>query len=116
MQQVVEALGVPVRDASADEPTLRGAGSVAQSWEAAPLEAAEAGPDGAVRVLDESQKVPGWPKAGKRLWDEDTRAGRLAVVRPAPVRMRLVTAREAGNRRHRPPQGHSARFDRLPTA
>ncbi|HWQ37502.1 MAG TPA: ATP-binding protein [Burkholderiales bacterium] len=81
VQQVVAGLGVPVRYASADEPTLRGAEWVGQQWEAARLEAAGAGKAGAVLVLDEIQKMPGWSEAVKRLWDEDTRARRpLKVV------------------------------------
>jgi uncharacterized protein len=39
VQQVTAELGVPVRYASADEPTLRGPEWVAQQWEAARLEA-----------------------------------------------------------------------------
>jgi hypothetical protein len=73
VQQVVEAAGLPVRFASADEPTLRGAEWIDQQWQAARLEAGHAGKSGAVLVLDEIQKVPGWSEAVKRLWDEDTR-------------------------------------------
>ncbi len=80
VQQVVAALGVPVRYASADEPTLRGSDWIAQQWEAARLEAARAGADGAVLVLDEIQKIPAWSEAVKRLWDEDTRARRRLKV------------------------------------
>ena len=81
VQQVTAGLGVPVRDTSADEPTLRGAGWIGQQWEAARLEAAGAGKGGAVLVLDEIQKIPAWSEAVKRLWDEDTRARRpLKVV------------------------------------
>lgn len=80
VQQVVEALGVPVRYASADEPTLRGADWIGQQWEAARLEAADGRADGAVLVLDEIQKIPGWSEAVKRLWDEDTRARRRLKV------------------------------------
>jgi hypothetical protein len=37
--------------------------------------------EGAVLVLDEIQKIPGWSETVKRLWDEDTRAKRpLKVV------------------------------------
>jgi predicted AAA+ superfamily ATPase len=69
---------VPVRFASADEPTLRGPGWVTEQWEAARLEAGEG--DG-VLVLDEVQKAADWAESVKRLWDEDTRAGRrLRVV------------------------------------
>ena len=79
VQQATQGLSVPVRQASADEPTLRGADWIAQQWEAARL--AIAGPDGAVLVLDEIQKIPGWSETVKRLWDEDSRARRpLKVV------------------------------------
>lgn len=72
VHQVVESAGVPVRYASADEPTLRDTGWIAQQWEATRLAARDA--DGAILVLDEIQKIPGWSETTKRLWDEDTRA------------------------------------------
>src|SRR5574342_1106109 len=71
VQQVTETAKVPVRFASADEPTLRGADWIAQQWEAARL---TAGPGGAILVIDEAQKALGWSESVKRLWDEDTRA------------------------------------------
>jgi hypothetical protein len=78
VQQATEASGRPVRYASADEPTLRGAHWVDQQWQAARL---EAGNRGAVLVLDEIQKIPNWSESVKRLWDEDSRARRpLKVV------------------------------------
>ena len=81
VQQVVESAGLPVRSASADEPTLRGPAWIEQQWQAARLAAAGAGKTGAVLVLDEIQKLPGWSESVKRLWDEDTRARRpLKVV------------------------------------
>ena len=77
-RQVAERLGRPQRYASADEPTLRGRGWIAEQWEAARL---ETGRRGALLVLDEIQKIPGWSETVKRLWDEDTRAKRpLKVV------------------------------------
>jgi predicted AAA+ superfamily ATPase len=79
VQQVTGALDVPVRYASADEPTLQGPDWIAQQWEAARLEAT--GRAGAVLVLDEIQKIPRWSDTVKRLWDEDTRRKRpLKVV------------------------------------
>lgn len=79
VQQVTDALALPVRQASADEPTLRGADWIAQQWEAARLSIEDT--QGAVLVLDEIQKIPGWSETVKRLWDEDTRAKRpLKVV------------------------------------
>lgn len=81
VQQVTERLGLPVRYASADEPTLRAADWIGQQWEAVRLEASEAGKSGALLVLDEIQKIPAWSETVKRLWDEDTRAKRpLKVV------------------------------------
>jgi predicted AAA+ superfamily ATPase len=78
VQQVLARMDVPVRYASADEPTLRGANWIAQQWEAARL---EAGGGPAILALDEVQKIPGWSETVKRLWDEDSLARRrLAVV------------------------------------
>lgn len=77
VQQVVETAKVPVRFASADEPTLRGAEWIAQQWEAARL---AAGSEGAILVLDEVQKAVNWSESIKRLWDEDTRARRPIKV------------------------------------
>lgn len=81
VQQVVEAAPLAIRSASADEPTLRGPEWIEQQWQAARLQLAEAGSTGAVLVLDEIQKIPGWSESVKRLWDEDTRKRRpLKVV------------------------------------
>lgn len=81
VRQVADQLDIPVRFASADEPSLRGREWLAQQWDAARLEAKAAGGRGAVLVVDEVQKVPGWAETVKRLWDEDTAAKtRLRVV------------------------------------
>ncbi len=78
VRQVVRGTGVPVRFASADEPTLRGEGWLAEQWHAARL---EAGRGAGVLVIDEVQKAAGWAESVKRLWDEDTGAGsKLKVV------------------------------------
>ncbi|MGD0862707.1 MAG: ATP-binding protein [Candidatus Limnocylindrales bacterium] len=77
VSQVIERLDVPVRYASADEPTLRGSEWIAQQWDAARLEAGD-GP--AVLALDEVQKIPGWSETVKRLWDEDSRFRRKLQV------------------------------------
>ncbi|HEY8516127.1 MAG TPA: ATP-binding protein [Candidatus Binatia bacterium] len=74
-QQVVEQAGMPAHFVSADEPTLRGAEWIAQQWDAGRLLG-----DGAVLVLDEVQKIPGWSETVKRLWDEDTRRRRALKV------------------------------------
>jgi predicted AAA+ superfamily ATPase len=79
VQRVTDELSLPVRYASADEPTLRSADWISQQWDAARLEAS--GEAGAVLVLDEIQKIPSWSESVKRLWDEDTRKKRpLKVV------------------------------------
>ncbi len=72
VHQVAKASGLVFRYASADEPTLRGGEWIAQQWDAARLEARDAGRRGAVLVLDEIQKISGWSEAVKRLWDADT--------------------------------------------
>jgi uncharacterized protein len=71
VSQALETLGVAVRQASADEPTLRGTDWINQQWEAARLLAMDSG--GAILVLDEVQKLPSWSETVKRLWDEDSR-------------------------------------------
>ena len=86
VQQATDALDVPVRYASADEPTLRGPDWVEQQWEAARL--AVPRQKDAVLVLDEIQKIPRWSETVKRLWDEDTRARRplkLVLLGSAPL-------------------------------
>ena len=88
VQQVTDELSLPVRYASADEPTLRGADWINQQWEAARLEAS--GGVGAVLVLDEIQKIPSWSETVKRLWDEDTRKKRplkVVLLGSAPLLM-----------------------------
>lgn len=88
VQQVVEAAGMPLRSASADEPTLRGPEWIEQQWQAARLLTGDAAKSGAVLVLDEIQKIPGWSESVKRLWDEDTRRRRplkVVVLGSAPL-------------------------------
>jgi hypothetical protein len=92
VRQVTAASRLPVRYASADEPTLRGPLWIDQQWESARL---ELGRKSGILVLDEVQKAEGWSESVKRLWDEDTRAGRnLKVVllgsAPLPVQRGLT--------------------------
>jgi hypothetical protein len=58
--------------ASADEPTLQDRAWIEQQWDLGRLKAKNGG---ALLVLDEVQKVPGWSEVVKRLWDEDTAKG-----------------------------------------
>ncbi len=79
VQQVLETVRLPSRWAAADVPGLQPAVWLEQQWNAA--RALAAGPDGAILVVDEVQKVPDWSAHVKRLWDEDSRARRpLKVV------------------------------------
>ena len=77
VDQVTRAVGMRCRYASADEPTLRGPEWIAAQWEAA---RSEFGRGRGILVLDEVQKAVGWAESVKRLWDEDTRAGRRMRV------------------------------------
>lgn len=71
---------------SADNPGLQGSGWLSTHWETARFLAAQAG--ACVLVLDEVQKLPRWTDEVKRLWDEDTAAGRdvrVVVLGSAPL-------------------------------
>ena len=86
VQQVTDVLPLPVRQVSADEPGLRSTDWITQQWEAARLSIE--GHEGAVLVLDEIQKIPGWSETVKRLWDEDTRKKcplKVVVLGSAPL-------------------------------
>jgi len=85
--QVAERLRIPCRYASADQPTLRGPGWIAEQWDAA---RAEFGRDDGVLILDEVQKAADWAESVKRLWDEDTREKRplrIVLLGSAPLLM-----------------------------
>lgn len=76
--QVLEDLRMPHHYASADAPTLQTRVWIEQQWEIGRL---KADGKGAVLVIDEIQKVPGWSDTVKSLWDADTRHKRpLHVV------------------------------------
>ncbi len=92
VRQALERLGGSHRYASADDLAGRDRTWIAQQWELARLAARDA-EGGAVLVLDEVQKVPGWSEVVKRLWDEDTASrrrapGRRAWLVAAPCRTR----------------------------
>ena len=80
MRQLLSDLDAPSRYGSADEPTLRGQPWIEEQWQAARFLLSEDGGDSVVLVLDEIQKVAGWSESVKRLWDEDTAAGREIKV------------------------------------
>lgn len=74
VRQAAARLDRPVRFAAADEPALRGSEWLAQQWDAARDAARSSEKPGAVLIVDEVQKLPGWSESVKRLWDEDTYA------------------------------------------
>ena len=91
IRQLLSTLDAPHRYGSADEPTLRGHLWIEEQWEAARFLLANDGSEGVVLVLDEIQKVSGWSETVKRLWDEDTAAGRnvkLVLLGSAPLLIR----------------------------
>ena len=70
--QVTKLLKVPVQYATADDPALKSRAWIEQQWEVARSQATS-DRRGAVLMLDEVQKIPGWSETVKRLWDSDTR-------------------------------------------
>ncbi len=79
---------MPTRYASADEVGGRDRDWIATQWELARVEAMALESPGAILVLDEVQKVPGWSESVKRLWDEDSRRGtelRVVILGSSPL-------------------------------
>ncbi len=92
VRQALSALGelpekpVAQHSVSADNPGLVGSSWLSAQWEVARALATQAG--ACILVLDEVQKLPAWTEEVKRLWDEDTRAGRdvrVVVLGSAPL-------------------------------
>ncbi|MGH2572190.1 MAG: ATP-binding protein [Actinomycetota bacterium] len=89
--QVMEALDLPSALASADDPAGRDAEWLLGQWEQGRTRARGAGSRGALLVLDEIHKVPGWADLVKLLWDEDTASGlplRVMLLGSAPLAVR----------------------------
>ena len=88
VRQVMSASHLPAHYASADEPSLRGDRTwLEQQWDIARLKAGEA-KSGALLVLDEIQKITGWPNVVKLLWDADTHPGvalKVVLLGSAPL-------------------------------
>lgn len=80
VRQILASSDITHRYASADEPSLRGRLWLEEQWDAARLVPGQNVSGSAVLVLDEIQKIPGWSETVKRLWDEDTAAGRRLKV------------------------------------
>jgi uncharacterized protein len=87
-RQVMDALKLPTRYASADEPALKSTTWIEQQWEAARMALSESEAAGGILILDEIQKIPGWSETMKRLWDADSRKKiplRVVVLGSAPL-------------------------------
>ena len=71
--QIIRKIGDSCHYASADEPSLKDRMWLEQQWEVSRAQL-RAMPQGArtLLVIDEVQKIGGWPETVKRLWDEDT--------------------------------------------
>ena len=80
VRQVVKGLEIPVVQATADEPALRGRGWLHQQWESARFLSQRSPGGRAILVVDEIQKVVGWSETVKRLWDEDSAKGTDLLV------------------------------------
>lgn len=70
VRQLMEAAGISSHYASADEPMLKNSSWLEQQWETVRFKTRKE--SGALLVLDEVQKLPGWSETVKRLWDEDS--------------------------------------------
>lgn len=74
IQQVLEDCKVPFHYAAADLPAPPDTGWITRQWEMSRMKAE--GSKSVVLALDEIQKVAHWSSEVKRLWDEDSLAGR----------------------------------------
>jgi len=90
IRQALAELRVPSHYASADLPTVQHRGWIGAQWEIGRQRARSGGDLGAVLVLDEVQKVPGWSDVVKAYWDADTAAGlplKVVLLDSAPLLM-----------------------------
>ncbi len=87
-RQVMDTLDLPSVLASADDPAGRDADWLRAQWDQGRTRARAAQPRGALLVLDEIHKVPGWADLVKLLWDEDTASElplRVMLLGSAPL-------------------------------
>ena len=78
--QLTAQLDFPSHFAAADAMAGAGAVWIEQQWESARWRQQQSGASDYLLVLDEIQKIPNWSETVKRLWDEDTLAGRSLKV------------------------------------
>ncbi len=88
-RQLVDRIGIGAHMASADLPTGETGAWIEAQWQIARIRSGD-GPF--LLVLDEVQKVPDWSIRVKRLWDEDTAAGRelrVLMLGSSPLLMQM---------------------------
>jgi hypothetical protein len=91
IQQVLEAIKIPVHYASADKPGLANTAWIEQQWELARVLANDAKQE-TILVLDEVQKINHWSDIVKQLWDEDTfekRQVKVVLLGSSPLLMQV---------------------------
>ena len=80
VRQVIDKCAFPVHYASADEPSLRSNAWLDEQWNTARGLLRSEDVNTSLLVVDEAQKIPNWSETVKRLWDEDSSAGRNLKV------------------------------------
>lgn len=91
IRQALNASKIASHYAAADSAYPRDPAWIEAQWEVARAMGARGKSSCAVLVLDEVQKVPGWPEIVKRLWDEDTASGaavKAVLLGSAPLLVR----------------------------
>lgn len=71
--QIAGKLELPIHSVSADSPVPYNAVWLEQQWEIARINVNKNPNSESLLILDEIQKVHGWPEVIKKLWDEDTK-------------------------------------------
>lgn len=85
-RQAMESFDGQASYTTADSPTPNDRVWIEQQWETARFRCGQAGRW--LLVLDEVQKISGWPEAVKKLWDEDTATGlnlRVLLLGSSPL-------------------------------
>lgn len=78
-RQVMQSFGPAAHYATADEPSIKDRVWLEQQWNTGRMLEKDSGK--ALLILDEIQKIPGWPETVKWLWDADSaRSSGLHVV------------------------------------
>lgn len=92
IRQIIQAIDAPSLYASADAIIPASTTWIEQQWGNARLRLkSDTSGHGIILVLDEMQKIDRWSETIKRLWDEDTMAGRdikLVLLGSAPLLIR----------------------------